>query len=36
MNLKQIYFDRLVTAVDEKLRSEQARFRKGRGTIEQI
>ena len=31
-----ILIDRLVTAADEKLRPEQAGFRKGRGTIEQI
>ena len=34
--LGRILIDRLVTAVDEKLRLEQAGFRKGRGTIEQI
>ena len=34
--LGRILIDRLVTAVDEKLRPEQAGFRKGRGTIEQI
>ena len=31
--LGRILIDRLVTAVDEKLRPEQAGFRKGRGTI---
>ena len=34
--LGRILIDRLVTAVDEKLRPEQAGLRKGRGTIEQI